>query len=275
MRHRSRRTTRRFLFVSDFDKTLSLNDSGNVLSEMMGVRGFEEKVARLSRLNLVQQGGELAYLLLHDGDYAAVTRADLARVGQHVALKRNIEKLCRMLESGFEQHAFDVFVISAAPEDVIRSALEGILPEDHVFGARFEYTPDGRIASLGRVPAGYGKVAVLEELRARTQVSDDRVIYCGDGSSDIHVMLHVNQKGGFTIAVSEAKHISQIARRTVLADEASSVLVPILEDLCEWAPPQVRLLFEANGLVIQEWGKVRTDWLTIAPSSVAAAERAT
>ena len=53
-----------YLFASDFDQTLSFNDSGLVLSEMLGITGFEERVAGMARINLVQQGGELAYLLL-------------------------------------------------------------------------------------------------------------------------------------------------------------------------------------------------------------------
>jgi len=40
---------------SDFDQTLSFNDSGIVLSEMLGIAGFRERVAALSQLNLVQQ----------------------------------------------------------------------------------------------------------------------------------------------------------------------------------------------------------------------------
>jgi hypothetical protein len=51
-----------YLLASDFDQTLSFNDSGLVLSELLGVSGFEERVAGLARSNLVQQGGELAYL---------------------------------------------------------------------------------------------------------------------------------------------------------------------------------------------------------------------
>ena len=77
-----------------------------------------------------------------------------------------------------------------------------------------------------RVPAGYGKVAEVNELQLRLGVPSDRVVYVGDGSSDIHVMLHVNHHGGFTIAASEAKHIAQIAKRTVVSDDALSVLVP-------------------------------------------------
>ena len=66
--------TKHFLLASDFDQTLSFNDSGIVLSELLGVSDFQEKVAGLSHINLVQQGGELAYLLLHDPEYRRVRR---------------------------------------------------------------------------------------------------------------------------------------------------------------------------------------------------------
>src|ERR687891_1799652 len=58
-----------YLLASDFDQTLSFNDSGIVLSELLDISGFLEKVVALSRLNLVQQGAELAYLLAHDPEY--------------------------------------------------------------------------------------------------------------------------------------------------------------------------------------------------------------
>ena len=47
-----------YLFASDFDQTLSFNDSGHVLSEMLGIGGFAEKTAGLSEIHLVQQGGD-------------------------------------------------------------------------------------------------------------------------------------------------------------------------------------------------------------------------
>ena len=78
-------------------------------------------------------------------------------------------------------------------------------------------------------------------------------------------MLHVNRYDGLTIAVSEAKYISQIAKRTVLSEDALSVLVPILEELAGWQSPRIRALFEAHGFTVQEWDKVKTDWLTIEP----------
>lgn len=84
----------------------------------------------------------------------------------------------------------------------------------------------------------------------------------GDGSSDVHVMLHVNRRDGFTIAVSENRYIVPIARRVVLSDNALSVLVPILEDILHWEAPRIREFFAAHGFSVQDWDKMRTDWLT-------------
>jgi phosphoserine phosphatase len=260
---------KRYLLASDFDQTLSFNDSGQVLSEMLGISGFAEKAAGLADIHLVQQGGELAYLLLHDPEYRRVRREDLVEVGRRIRLKPNLRLLSRLLES-LDGYRFNFYVISAAPEEVIRSALDGIVPESHIFGTRFRY--DGRtgeIQSIERVSAGYGKVAVLEELRTRLAVGYDRVVYVGDGSSDVHVMLHVNRLGGLTIAVSENRYITPIARRTILSDDGLSVLVPILEEIAGWDPSRIRGLFAAHGLVLQDWDKIRTDSLTIAPAAMA------
>src|SRR5438477_412316 len=157
---------RTYLFASDFDQTLSFNDSGAILSELLGTAGFEEKIAGLARINLVQQGGELAYLVLHDPEYRRVRREHLVEVGRRVRLKPNIRLLAEALHAG-------------------------------------------------------------------------------------------------------------IARRTVLSDDASSVLVPLLEDIVGWSDPaRIRSWFEPYGLQIQEWDKVRTDLLTIreSPAASAAAE---
>ena len=253
-----------YLLASDFDQTLSFNDSGMILSELLGIGDFQERVAGLARTNLVQQGGELAYLLRHDPEYRRVRREDLIEAGKRVRLKNNIHLLSRLLSEGIDGYRFSFYVISAAPEDVIKSALEDIVPPDHIFGTVFEFDPTtGEIGSILRVPAGYGKVAVLDELQNRLHLSGDRLVYVGDGSSDVHVMLHVNRRDGFTIAVSEAKYIVPIARRTILSEDAVSVVVPILEDIVNWDGSRIRLLFESHGLLIQEWDKVRTDMLTI------------
>ncbi|MFN7946108.1 MAG: haloacid dehalogenase-like hydrolase [Blastocatellia bacterium] len=254
-----------YLLASDFDQTLSFNDSGIVLSELLGVTDFAEKAAGMAQINLVQQGGELAYLLLHDPEYRRVRKEHLIEVGRRIRLKQNIHLLPQILTGGIEGHHFSFYVISAAPEEVIQSALAGLVPPDHIYGTRFNYHPlTGEIQSIVRVPAGYGKVAVLDGLQAQLQLSSDRIVYVGDGSSDVHVMLHVNRRDGYTIAVSENKYIAHIANRSILSDDALSPLIPILEDLIGWKDAaRIRSLFEAWGLQIQEWDKVRTDWLTI------------
>jgi HAD superfamily phosphoserine phosphatase-like hydrolase len=255
--------TRQYLFASDFDQTLSFNDSGLILSELLGSSAFEEKVAGLSRAHFVQQGAELAYLLLHDPEYRRVRKEHLIEVGKRVHLKQNIQMLSQLLNDLDGRH-FEFYVISSAPEEVIQSALEGIVPADHIFGTRFAYDPaTGEIQSIIRVPAGYGKVAVLEGLRARLQVGYDRVVYVGDGSSDLHVMLHLNRLDGLTIAASENKYLTPIAKRTLLSDNALSVLVPVLEEIAGWDSQKIRALFETHGLVLREWDKVRTDSVTI------------
>jgi 2-hydroxy-3-keto-5-methylthiopentenyl-1-phosphate phosphatase len=262
------KVTRQFLLASDFDQTLSFNDSGLALSDMLGISGFAEKAAGLSAVHLVQQGAELAYLLLHDPEYRRVRREDLIEVGKRVRLKQNLGLLSRLLES-IEGYRFEYYVVSAAPEEVIRSALQGIVPESHIFGTRFRWHPTtGEIESIIRVPAGYGKVAVLEELRQNLSVSSDRVVYVGDGSSDVHVMLHVNRLGGLTIAVSENRYLTPIAERTILSEDGLSVLIPILEEIAGWDSAKIRSLFAAHGLVLQHWDKIRTDSLTIRQSAL-------
>ena len=261
-----------YILVSDFDQTLSFNDSGIVLSEMLGIPNFAERISGLSKIHLIQQGGELAYLLLHDPEYRRVRKEHLVEAGKHIRLKENIRLLSQLLQS-IEGHRFSFYVISAAPQEVIHSALEGIVPQDHIIGTRFQYNEHtGEIESIVKVPAGYGKVAELDELRSRLPVSHDRIVYVGDGSSDVHVMLHVNRLDGLTIAVSENKYITQIAQRTILSDDALSVLVPVLEDIVGWSPARIRTFFEAHGFFLREWDKVRTDSLTICRSGAPFAE---
>jgi phosphoglycolate phosphatase-like HAD superfamily hydrolase len=241
-----------------------------VLSEMLGIAGFQERIRGLSNIHLVQQGGELAYLLLHDPEYRRVRKTDLIEAGKRIRLKQNIHLLSRLLDN-LDGHRFAFYVISAAPEEVIQSALDGILPAEHIYGTRFQYdSSSGEIQSIVRVPAGYGKVAVLDDLRLQLAISHDRIVYVGDGSSDVHVMLHVNRLDGLTIAVSENRYITQIACRTVLSDDALSVLIPVLEDILGWNSPQIRELFDSHGYVVQEWDKIRTDSLTIARAAGAA-----
>jgi hypothetical protein len=44
-----------YLLASDFDQTLSFNDSGYVLCDLLGIHGFEQKVAGLAESNLAHR----------------------------------------------------------------------------------------------------------------------------------------------------------------------------------------------------------------------------
>ncbi len=260
---------KRFILASDFDQTLSFNDSGFVLAEILGIPSseFERKITGMAKLNLVQQGGELAYLLLHDPEFRKVRREHLYEAGKRVRLKPNIAALYDFLSNQVEGFHFDFYVISAGPVEIIRSALEGIIPPDHIQGTEFEFNDKGEIERILHVTAGYGKVAAIDNLLEELKVGPDRIVYVGDGSSDIHVMLHINRRDGYTIAVSENKYLAPIAKRSIISDNALAILIPILEDVAGWNSAAIREVFEAKGFLIQQWDKVQTDLLTIIPNN--------
>ncbi|HVN09786.1 MAG TPA: haloacid dehalogenase-like hydrolase [Patescibacteria group bacterium] len=258
-----------YLFASDFDQTLTFNDSGYALSEIVGIPTdeFKRKAEGMARLNLVQQGAELAYLLLHDPEFKSrVRREHLREVGKRIRLKDNIGLLYEILDHGIPGYHFEFSILSAAPVEVIQSALDGIVPADRIYGTEFSYTSAGEIDRIVRATAGYGKVTRLDQLQENLQIGADHVIYAGDGSSDIHVMLHVNARDGLTISVSERRSVANIAQRTVLGASALVVLVPILEMIAGWKRPQIRSFIESYGFLTQEWDSVRTDWLTLRPA---------
>jgi phosphoserine phosphatase len=261
---------RHYLLASDFDQTLSFNDSGFILAELLGVRSFQQKVDGLAAINLVQQGGELAYLIRHDPEFRGVRREHLIETGRRVRLRGALPAFVNFLNQGIEGCRFSFYVVSAAPREVVESALDGIVPPDHIFGTEFDYDrATGEAREIVRLPAGYGKVTVLDELAVRLDVAADRVIYIGDGSSDVHVMLHVNNGDGFTIAVSENRQLARIAKSTVLSDSAFSVIVPILDQVFGWRAPEIRSLFEAHGLTLREWEKARTNRVAVDEASLA------
>src|SRR5207245_9875844 len=136
----------------------------------------------------------------------------------------------------------------------------GIVPADHIIGTQFDYAADtGEVQSIRRVPAGYGKVAAVEALEEQLGTTPARTVYIGDGSSDVHVMLHVNNRDGFTIAVSQNRHLARIAKSTVLSDSAFSVVLPMLRQVLGWGSSARRTLFGTLGMPHQERCRVWTD----------------
>src|SRR5260370_1209268 len=98
----SHKPLKRYIFASDFDQTLTFNDSGYVLSELVGIptAEFERKAQGMAKLNLVQQGAELAYLLLHDPEFRHVRREHLIEGGKRILLKEQIHRLYTILVKG-------------------------------------------------------------------------------------------------------------------------------------------------------------------------------
>jgi len=79
-----------------------------------------------------------------------VRKEHLVEVGKRVRLKQNLSLLPRLL-GALDAYDFAFYVISAAPQEVIQSALEGIVPPDHIHGTRFKYDPaSGEIRSIER-----------------------------------------------------------------------------------------------------------------------------
>ena len=123
----------------------------------------------LARSNLVQQGGELAYLIRHDPEFRGVRREHLEETGRRVRLRSNIPALVDLLERGLDGYQFSFFVISAAPREVIQSALAGIVPPDHIFGTELDYDAVGRgpldRARSRRLRQGRGRRGAREPAR--------------------------------------------------------------------------------------------------------------
>lgn len=257
---------RKYLLICDFDKTLSFNDSGVLLSEKIGIdeETFEKKLAEVRKRNIVQLGGELAQLITIDPDYKdKVTKKLFKEVGKETKLKKDVSKLMKVLDKGIEENKFYCYVLSACPAEIITTALKNILPPDHIFGTTFTYDDKGNVLKIERTGAGQGKVATLDYLREKEKIPRDRIIYVGDGSSDLHVMLHVNAYGGYPIAVSSSPYLGHISKRTVLSDSALSILTPILEDLLGYKETQIKKFFIDIGHTISEWSRVKTDWIAL------------
>ena len=134
-------------------------------------------------------------MLLHDPEFREKVRKEhLREVGKRIRLKSDIKLLYHLLDTGIDGHQFDFYVLSAAPVEIVQSALEDIVPRDHIYGTEFRYKASGEIDTIIRATAGYGKVAVLDKLLV--QKVADPITWCtqGTGSSDIHVMLHINAR---------------------------------------------------------------------------------
>jgi len=257
---------KKLLFVSDFDKTLSIGDVGHILSAKLGIseEEYDQKISEIQRRNIVQLGGELAHLIIRDTDYIGkVTKDLLCEVGKEAALKKGVSELMKVLAEGIDNYQFSTYIVSAAPKECVEKAVEHIFPASNVYGTTFIYQ-NGVVQDVERTNAGHAKVSTLDMLKLKENVTRDAIIYVGDGASDVHVMLHIMSYNGYSITVSPAPYMGHICRRSVISDNVLSVLVPILVDLLKYDQEKVRAFFEDRGHSILEWNRADTEWLDIA-----------
>lgn len=257
---------KKHLVISDFDKTLSVDDAGVILSAKLNIpmKEFTARVEAIKRKNITQLGGELAYLIINDAAYKGKVSKDmLYQAGRETRLKKNVPDLIKILSEGFDSRAFSFYILSAAPQEIVEKALEGILPVDHIYGTRFVFDQNNIAVDIERTGAGHAKVATLDMLKEREKVPRYRIIYIGDGASDVHVMLHVLSYKGYTISVSLTPYMSHICKRTIVSDNALAVIIPILEDILRYDESQVRKFFEERRHTIQEWNKAKTEWVEL------------
>lgn len=257
----------KYLFALDFDKTLSVQDTGLLLSLKLGIsrEEFDEKIRKLRRKSIAKLGGELSYLIIHDPSYKGkVTRKLLREVGREVKLKRNIPELIGLLRKGFRGKRFVPYVISASPQKIVEEALKGIIPKNHIYGTLYAYDEKGVVKGAEWVRAGSAKVQALNLARNKERIPPERTVYVGDGHSDMYVMLHVKTYNGYPIAVSPSPFLGHISKRTVLSLNALCILIPVLEDIVKLNEEEVREFLEKIGHPIQEWDRAKIEWVDLA-----------
>lgn len=259
-----------YLFASDFDKTLSIDDAGLLLSLKLGLtrEDFEEKINGLKKKSLVKFGAEIPYLILHDPAYMGkVDRKMLLEVGKEIRLKKHLPELVKVLEQGIKGKRFSVHVISAAPQEVVQKALEGILPPENVHGTTFIYDKKGAVVGVEKAAAGAAKVDVLEAIRKRGKIPLDRIIYVGDGFSDMYIILYVRAYHGYTIGVTPSSYLGNICKKTIISNDSLSLLAPILEDILGFSHQEVKEFYEKMGYPIQTWEKAKVEWFDFGTES--------
>jgi len=118
---------------------------------------LNRKATGMAQLNLVQQCGALLPSSARPRSVRACAANISSKSAKRIRLKENM--ICCNLDagSGIEGYHFDFYVLSAAPVEVIHSALEGMVPMSHILGTEFKYTASGEIDSITRATAGYGQ----------------------------------------------------------------------------------------------------------------------
>lgn len=255
----------KYVIISDFDKTLTYGDSGMLLfREKNKEEEFKLKIEELRKKGLCNLGAELSYLLKHEYS-SLITKSDLINIGKKVKKKDGLEKFLEILNSGLIEPKnrrdkkfklnISFYVVSAAPYEIVKSSLRGLVSEDHIFATKFIFDSD-KIKDIEKVYAGNAKVDAIKEIAEREICPLSNLIYVGDGSSDIYAMHFIKQKEGYSISVSMSETIGAIANKTVISNNVTAILVPILKDIFGYSNLEIKDLFEEFNIPIKEWSTI-------------------
>lgn len=258
---------KKFLIASDFDFTLSRNETGQLLSQHIGVNRYmyKEKIAKLRKENIVQIGGELGYLITNDDDYIGkVTKNVLNEACKNINLKDDVKQFIDIIRNGIDNNHFSFHVISAGPEIMVEKALKGVLPPTNIFATRFKFDEKETVTGIERGSGGQAKVDILNEIIEKEEIPRDRVIYIGDGSSDFNVMLHVSAYGGYPIAVRFKNYIGHISKKTIVSQSALAVLIPILQDILKYDSNKITDFFAKIQRPLTRRDKVDVEFISLA-----------
>ena len=231
-----------YLLASDFDQTLSFNDSGDRARRAARTpTASRRRSTGLARIHLVQQGGELAYLLLHDPEYRQVRREHLVEVGRRIRLKSNIGRLVEVLERASTAIASRSTWSRPLPRRWSQSALAGIVPAGADPRARASTTTPtpARSAGSSAAHAGYGKVATF--WRAPGAAPGERRPGGLRRRRQLRRARDAARQPAATATRSPSRR-TRTSRRSrggsSCRDDALSVLVPVLEDIVGWDDPR-------------------------------------
>jgi len=205
----------------------------------------------MAKLNLVQQGAELSYLLLHDPSSIRASGATIcsrwatnSSQGQYQADLRDPRPADRWIPLRLLRA-----LGGAGGGDPVGAG--GNRAENHIFGTEFKYNASGEIESWCAPRQATGRLRGWNNskksstfrgpcgLRGRRQLRHSR-----HAAREPARRLH-HCRVGVEIGRADRK-------RTVLGDNALATLVPILEEIAGWQRPQIRQLFESYGFLIQD-----------------------
>jgi len=114
----SDKNVKRYLFASDFDQTLTFNDTGYVLSELVGIptAEFERKATGMASSTWSSKARSYPTFCCTTRNSVRACAASTSSKSASASASKKILSCCiSMLENGIEGYHFDFYVLSAAP----------------------------------------------------------------------------------------------------------------------------------------------------------------